>query len=202
MKALGALLTVLVLLSEPAHASLVTLESQWCCGGVPGTLTFTYDDSTPDSVDDEGLVIDNNNPQVGSYQNAIVAANYVVTSGANTGKTFTLIADTPNSIVIRRYPGVLGPASVRINASVFDGTDIVEMSMRVEGIPPLTDDLSELPFTVVADDTTLFIGPPLTPIRYENNRLFKEVPSVPVPASAWLFASSLLGLVVRLKKQK
>lgn len=207
MKALHFLFITALLFSTSTHASLITLESKWCCGGpasIPGTLTFTYDDSTPDSVDDEGLVIDNDNPQFGSYQNAIVAATYVVTSGINNGKTFTLAQGSTNSILIRRYPSVFGPASVIIDMNLFDGSTEFDTWMRIEGIPPATDDLSELPLTIRADDTVLMIGDiiPLTPILYANNRVFNQVVTTPLPTTAWLFGSCLLGLVGFSRKRK
>jgi len=203
MKVTTGILAAIVFSSATAHASVITLESQWCCAGMPGTLTFSYDDSTPDGVDDEDLVITNDSPQVGSYLNSIISASYVVNSGVGAGRTFSMLPGDSSSITIRKFPGVYGPASVLISANLYEGSDLFSMVTRIEGEPPLTDDLSNLPLTVKADDTYLAIGSfPLSPILYGDQRVFKQVASVPEPAILGLFVAGAIGLFGANRKRR
>lgn len=202
MKFVKSLFILACLISTSAHASLVTLESNWCCGGIPGTFTFTYDNTISDSIHDEYLdgPLAPNQVQNGQYDNAILSATYVVNSGINKDKIFSFNQGDSSSIRINRKSVSLG-TTLWISLDLYDGDDKVIVFLGVEGISPLNDSLLELPNTRKADMATLQIGSMLSNETYPGGFVFKDVSNVPIPSAAWLFGPSLLGLAGVVRKR-
>jgi len=200
MKVTRGILAAIVFSSATAHASIITLESQWCCSGMPGTMTFSYDDAIIDGVNDDYLdgPLQQNQVQLGYYSNAIVDARYVVNSGVDSGKIYSFVQGSSNQIGINRKFNANG-TSVSIFFNLFDGIEESLWNIGIEGYPPLTDSLQELPTIAVADMATMFSSGPLTGhafsiLRYDNNLAFKQVASVPEPATLSLFVAGVIGL--------
>lgn len=204
MKILKGLIFTTILSSTYAQAAYITLQ-----GYSPstirlgGTLTFTYNDSIPDSVQDEyldGALPSNNVQQIGDYLNAITSATFVSTSGPTAGRVFTLVQGSENKINITRR-NHHSKLSVDILLSDGELTDIFH-TYNTFGTTA-SDGLSTLlePMDFRDDYYWTFLGD-MQNFYGEGDRPFKIVSGVPIPASAWLFGSGLLGLIGCINKRK
>ena len=196
MKALRPLVIFLFFFSVSAHANHITLESQWCCAGIPGILTFTYDDTALDTFLDADLdgPLAPDDVQIGVYSNAILSASYLVTSGADIGKVYSFVPGSTSTIsIVRKYNANGTTTSIFMN--LYDGANPLDVFLGIEGIPPSTDSLSELPGSKIADLATLQLGFKILSQSGYGELVFKEVATAPAPAAAWLFGPALLGLI-------
>jgi hypothetical protein len=200
---ISAFAGLMLMMIGSANASLVTLESHWNGSG-GGLLTFTYEDSTFDSVDDEESL---DGYQRGVYVNAITAATFTWTGGVRSGQTYAMQPGSASEIHIRKKIGQY-PVGTTVSMifSLYDGDQELPVDLRIEGYYPLTDDLSELPLTRQADASFLFIAKDSEWTSYYSlccatqgmdNQLVFTV--VPLPAAAYLFgfALGLIGVMRR-----
>lgn len=203
MKLLHMTLVTSLLFSISAHANLITLQGYSPSSTrLGGTLTFTYDDTVLDSVQDEyldGPLPSNQVTQYGVYQNAITSASFTSTTGTTNGKVFTLVPNSSNTIQIWRRTG---HSKIIVDMSLSDGelTDIFH-TYNTFGTTP-SDGLSTLlqPIDFVDDHYWIFLGDMQD--FYGGPGPFTVVSSVPIPTAAWLFGSSLLGLARLSRKRK
>lgn len=200
--------SALVLALQPLAtlAAPMTLQSTWSCGSSSscaftgtGTLTFSFDDATTGTVDSGGLA------PMATYLDAITAATMVFDNAS-----LTLDTSGQSRIVVRqgRTAGNGYDASVsfylldssnkqhKFTAS-FEDYSQTNGGVELFWLAGLDDDEAN-PAILVPD------GASSTPPAGLAYWLLQRSPltEVPVPATAWLFGSAMLGLAGMAKRKK
>ena len=118
----------------------------------------------------------------------VTAATSSLSKGATVFDSFTLKTDAATTATLSLTFNPLAPTT---SVSIFDGTDIIGLSILKIG------SLGILEYTWVLDAATeyvinIFIGKALAGSNYDLRIATSEVP---LPAALWLFAPALIGFL-------